>query len=132
MPGVLRAEVSHAGATAIVGHDPGVVSAASLRQAIQGAGYSVTGEGTFQTIQTRGSRPWVQAYIDHVVQERCTGCGRCVEACGQQVYTLVAVDGGSGLRALVVNGDNCLGDCHCHKACRFGALVCKPRRLSVS
>ncbi len=130
MSGVLRAEVSYAGATAIVGYDPGVVSAATLRQVIRDAGYSVAGEDAFQTIQTRGGGRWVQAFIDHVDPERCTGCGRCVQTCGQDVYALVEV--GGNRKAVVVNGDNCLGDCHCHKACRFGALVCKPRRLAVS
>ena len=50
-----------------------------------------------------------------------------MRTCGQGVYVLVERDGGKA--ATVLNGDNCLRDCHCHKACKVGALVCRPRRL---
>jgi copper chaperone CopZ/NAD-dependent dihydropyrimidine dehydrogenase PreA subunit len=125
--GVVRAEVSYEGATAIVVYDSGVVSVDGLRDAVRRAGFSAAGEHEYQTISTRSGRTWVQAFIDRVDFERCTGCGRCVQACGQDVYALVEV--GGNRKATVVNGDNCLGDCHCHKACHFGALVCKPQRL---
>ena len=126
--GVLRAEVSYEGATAIVVYAPGAISADGLRDVVRRAGFSAAGECEYQTIANRGGRPWVQAFIDHVDPVRCTGCGRCVEACGQDVYALVG--SGGERKATVVCGDNCLGDCHCHKACRFGALVCKPQRLA--
>jgi len=122
--------VGYESSTALVDYVPHIVSAEALRTVIRETGYAVDHEEVFQTISTRGGRRWVQAFIDHVNEDRCTGCGRCVRACGQGVYALVST--ANGKKAQVVNGDNCLGDCHCHKACRFGALVCMPRRLVAS
>ncbi|MHB1005883.1 MAG: cation transporter [Chloroflexota bacterium] len=126
--GVVQAAVSYESGTALVGFTPATVSVEMLRLAVGKAGFAVGDQGQFQTIATRGGRRWVQAFIDHVDAGKCTGCGQCVKACGQGVYALAWF--GEAKKAVVVNGDNCLGDCHCHKACRFDALVCMPVRLA--
>ncbi len=54
-----------------------------------------------------------------VDQERCNGCGACVESCPGEVYVLV--DG----RASVVQADDCHG-CHTCEA------VCEQEACRVS
>ena len=125
---MVGAAVSFESGTALVSYTPAIVSMERLRLVVDRTGYAVGDQDQFQTIATRGGRRWLQAFIDHVDARKCTGCGLCVKACGQGVYALAAF--GDAKKAVVVNGDNCLGDCHCHKACRFDALVCKPVRLS--
>lgn len=127
MPGIVKAEVSYSSETAIVEFLPSEIDYDEIKRVIEGAGYGIEPEESFQTILTKGGRSWVQAFIEAIDLEKCNGCGKCVRACGQNVYALVAAYGAR--KATIVNGDECLGDCHCHKACPTGALICRPRRL---
>ncbi|MBI4317190.1 MAG: cation transporter [Chloroflexi bacterium] len=130
IPGVTRAKVSYPGKTAIVDFRPAEVGGDEIKLAIEGAGYAVEARASFQIIQTRAGLAWVQAFIEAVDLEKCNGCGKCVRACGQNVYALVEIDGRK--KAAIINGDECLGDCHCHKACLTDALICRPRRLDAT
>lgn len=127
VPGVIKAEVSYGGSAAIVDFLPVETGRDEIKRAVKEAGYAVEAEESFQSIRTRGGRRWVQAFIEGIDLEKCNGCGRCVRACGQNVFALTTI--GEAKRAAIVNGEECLGDCHCHKACPTGALVCRPRRL---
>ena len=130
LPGIVGAEVSYASGTAIVDFLPHEIDYDEIKRAIEAAGYGVESEESFQTIQTKGGGRWVQAFIEAIDVDKCNGCGKCVRACGQNVYTLVEIEGRK--KAAIVNGDECLGDCHCHKACPNQALICRPRRSSAS
>ncbi|MBI2854569.1 MAG: cation transporter [Chloroflexi bacterium] len=130
LSGVISSEVSHSSGTAIVDYLPARIGLDGIKEAIRGAGYSVESAGSFQSIRTKSGEQWVQAYIEAIDKDRCNGCGKCVRSCGQNVFSLVEVDGSR--KATVVNDGACLGDCHCHKACQNGALICRPRRLEGS
>jgi NAD-dependent dihydropyrimidine dehydrogenase PreA subunit len=68
-------------------------------------------------------------YVQAVDWDDCVGCGLCVNVCLGGCYELSEVDGEK--KAVVVNPDNCMGDCHCHKVCPVegGAMTCKPVEL---
>ncbi len=75
----------------------------------------------------------VPAFVKFVDEERCVGCGKCVEVCLGNCYELreKIVDGRKKKVSVVVRPENCYGDCHCHKVCPVpgGAMVCEPKRI---
>lgn len=70
-------------------------------------------------------------YIQEVDPNQCIGCGKCVQVCMGGCYEMVEIGGGKTAR--VVNPGNCMGDCHCHKACPVegGAMTCRPVELTA-
>lgn len=126
--GIRQAEVSFAAKTAIVEYEPDRIDEEGLKAAVRSAGYGVESEDEFYTIAMQGGGRWIPAYIQAIDYSKCTHCGACARTCGQGVYRVIKEDGSR--RVEIANPENCLGDCHCHKACKFGALICKPRRIS--
>ncbi len=51
-----------------------------------------------------------------VIQDKCVGCGMCVEVCPRNVITL------KGKKAFVIDRDACLECGACVKNCAFDAL----------
>lgn len=51
------------------------------------------------------------------VQEKCTGCGRCVEACPRGVFAM------QEKRAVITDRDLCMECGACARNCDFGALT---------
>jgi len=76
-------------------------------------------------------------------ENKCIGCGLCVKVCVGNCYEMkmvperevtVAINGKQKTLtvkkiAILVNPDNCMGDCHCHKICPVdgAAMGCKPK-----
>jgi NAD-dependent dihydropyrimidine dehydrogenase PreA subunit len=66
--------------------------------------------------------------VIHIVDpEKCKGCGKCVEACGLELWMLVEIEGGKKKRAHVV--EEAPEICHCclccQDACPEGAISVK-------
>lgn len=57
------------------------------------------------------------AYTLEVDQEKCVGCGECVEVCPVDVYEL------QNEKSVVVNEDECLGCESCLEVCEEGAIT---------
>lgn len=57
------------------------------------------------------------AYVPEVDQEKCVGCGECVEVCPVDVYEL------QNEKSVVVNEDECLGCESCLEVCEEGAIT---------
>lgn len=112
----------------MVAYKPAFIDENGIKDAIKKAGYGVESEDEFYVIATQGGGRWIPAYIQAIDYEKCTHCGACARTCGQNVYRVVKE--ANSKRVEIANPENCLGDCHCHKACKFGALICKPKRLS--
>jgi NAD-dependent dihydropyrimidine dehydrogenase PreA subunit len=60
--------------------------------------------------------------IEHVLADRCTGCGACVEVCPADVFDLNP----RGL-AVIARPDACQTCFMCELYCRFDALYVAPR-----
>ena len=52
----------------------------------------------------------------HYSSEKCSGCGRCVEVCPQNVFEM------RDKRASIIDRDRCMECGACAKNCEFGAL----------
>ncbi len=52
-----------------------------------------------------------------VDEDKCTGCGTCVDTCPQGVFEL-----GDDGKSKVVNPDECVECCSCVEACPEGAI----------
>jgi len=50
-------------------------------------------------------------------QERCTGCGMCVEVCPHEVFAI------SNRKASILDKDRCMECSACVTNCAFGALA---------
>ncbi len=64
-------------------------------------------------------------YLNNVVtlkldQDKCSGCGLCVEVCPQAVYTL------NGKVSLITDRDACLECGACAQNCAPGAITVRP------
>lgn len=57
------------------------------------------------------------SYQLEVDEEKCIGCGDCVEVCPEDVYEL------QNGKAVQVNGDECFGCQGCVKVCEQGAIT---------
>ena len=72
---------------------------------------------------------WIPAFVQKVDWNKCIGCGECIKVCLGNCYELKKVNG--KVASVVVNPQNCYGDCHCHKICpvKGGAMICKPKLM---
>jgi NAD-dependent dihydropyrimidine dehydrogenase PreA subunit len=86
---------------------------------------------TYLTFKRQDGSPWTPMYVQSVDPDACKGCGQCVKVCMGGCYEMREKDG--VLKAFVVNSSNCMGDCHCHKACpvKGGAMSCKAVELTL-
>jgi copper chaperone CopZ/Pyruvate/2-oxoacid:ferredoxin oxidoreductase delta subunit len=124
--GVLQVEISYKAGTAIIECLP-ELNLTQIKNSIKEAGYGVGEEDDFYSIKTSGGNTWIPAYIQAIDYEKCTACGLCARVCGQNIFAVFKENGSK--RVEIVNPEECLGDCHCHKVCKFGALICKPRKI---
>ncbi len=101
------------------------------------------GVGEWHQAKTKSGKQWVPTYVEYIDEKRCIGCGLCVKVCVGDCYEMkmvpekevtVTINGKQKTLAVkkiavVVNPDNCMGDCHCHKICPVdgAAIVCKPK-----
>lgn len=87
----------------------------------------------FLTNKTASGAEWIPAFVQMVDAEKCTGCGSCVRICVGNCYEIkeMTVNGKKKKVSVVVNPENCFGDCHCHKTCPVigGAMVCVPKEM---
>jgi len=90
-------------------------------------GQAVDPSKKYFTSERKSGQSWTPAFVEYIIEEKCTGCGLCVRVCVGNCYELIEVNGKK--KAKVVNGQNCLGDCHCHKLCKPHCIVCKPREM---
>ena len=66
------------------------------------------------------------ASVPEVVTARCTGCGRCVSACPERLFTLEVC--GFRKHALLQAPQRCSSCQKCVAACPVGALRASPGR----
>lgn len=66
-------------------------------------------------------RPRRHAWIALVEARRCTGCGRCVAACGPRLLSLEVVRWRK--RAVLHDAPDCTGCRLCERRCPFGAIT---------
>jgi len=59
-------------------------------------------------------------YIPHIDSERCTGCGRCVAACPERLFTLES--SGHRKSALLTDLIRCTRCNRCAADCLVGAI----------
>ncbi|HWR40015.1 MAG TPA: 4Fe-4S dicluster domain-containing protein, partial [Patescibacteria group bacterium] len=73
------------------------------------------------------SSNWLMA----VERERCSGCGRCVQACPLEAIQLIAEQQENQVQRVQCSEELCLGCGICPSVCRSGALrmVPRPRRV---
>lgn len=69
---------------------------------------------------------WQTAFIDHIDEKKCTGCGVCVRVCPRRVLGMQESKGRE--IAVVINAENCIGDGSCTKVCEPKAIVYRPTR----
>ncbi len=65
-------------------------------------------------------------FIDHIDEEKCTGCGVCVRVCPRRVLGMQESKGRDV--AVVINAENCIGDGSCIKVCEPKAIVSRHDR----
>ncbi|MFC1833667.1 4Fe-4S binding protein [Thermodesulfobacteriota bacterium] len=70
---------------------------------------------------TKDGRPWTPSYSVGVDQEKCSGCGMCVEVCSRDVYVMIEHEGRTV--ADNPNAGNCVGDGSCDRVCPSEALL---------
>lgn len=69
---------------------------------------------------------WQTAFIDHIDELKCNGCGICVRVCPRRVLGMQESKGRE--IAVVINADNCIGDGSCTKVCEPKAMIYRPAR----
>jgi ferredoxin len=72
-------------------------------------------------------------FIPAVIEEKCTGCGKCVSLCPVEAMTLVTASDPHkpGKKKAKLDDEQCLGCGVCLKACRADALMLKFRKERV-
>jgi ferredoxin len=72
-------------------------------------------------------------FIPEIVEEKCTGCGKCVSLCPVEAMTLVTASDPHkpGKKKAKLNQDQCLGCGVCLKGCTVDALKLKSRTERV-
>jgi NAD-dependent dihydropyrimidine dehydrogenase PreA subunit len=58
--------------------------------------------------------------IIRVIEENCTGCGRCVKRCSRRVLEIIVDE--NGKHVAVKNPDKCTACGDCIPKCKFNAL----------
>lgn len=66
-------------------------------------------------------------YIPGVIEQSCTGCGKCVKACPIGAIELVAVDEYSKRKIAFINTEICLGCGVCVRACKSKSMYLDRR-----
>lgn len=72
-------------------------------------------------------------FIPDIIEEKCTGCGKCVTLCPVEAMTLVTASDPHkpGKKKAKLHYDQCLGCGVCVKGCNADALKLKSRRERV-
>jgi ferredoxin len=72
-------------------------------------------------------------FIPDILEEKCTGCGKCVTLCPVEAMTLVTASDPHkpGKKKAKLNGEQCLGCGVCLKGCTVNALQLKSRGRRV-
>jgi ferredoxin len=72
-------------------------------------------------------------FIPVIIEEKCTGCGKCVSLCPVEAMTLVTASDPHkpGKKKAKLDDEQCLGCGVCLKACRVDALILKFRKERV-
>jgi ferredoxin len=72
-------------------------------------------------------------FIPEIVEEKCTGCGKCVSLCPVEAMALVTASNPHklGKKKAKLNHDQCLGCGVCLKGCAVDALKLKSRKEQV-
>jgi ferredoxin len=72
-------------------------------------------------------------FIPHLDLEKCTGCGKCIDACPVEAMALVTARDPHRpkLRKAVLNEQVCLGCGVCRRSCPSGAIRMEPRPQRV-
>lgn len=70
-------------------------------------------------------------WIMDVDEEKCRGCGKCVEACPINAIEVKQTSPESKKKKAVRDADLCLGCGVCHAACKFGGISMKARERRV-
>ena len=68
-------------------------------------------------------------FIAELRQDRCSGCGRCVDACPAEAVRLVSANDSrhTWMRKCVQDSERCLGCGVCVRVCKAAALALVPR-----
>lgn len=66
-------------------------------------------------------------YIPRVIEQSCTGCGKCVKACPIEAIERVAVDENSNKKIARINTEICLGCGVCVRACNSKSMYLERR-----
>lgn len=64
-----------------------------------------------------------------VNQERCKGCGLCVDACPLHVLALSEQANSKGYNYATMQSDACVGCCSCAYVCPDGCLTVYKKKL---
>jgi ferredoxin len=70
------------------------------------------------------SLPPAQRRLPDIDPESCTGCGRCVAACGPHLLSLEVVQ--RRKRSVLHTPEDCTGCHQCAAVCPFGAIRMRP------
>ena len=72
-------------------------------------------------------------FIPKIIEEKCTGCGKCVSICPVEAMTLVTASDPHkpGKKKAKLDGDQCLGCGVCFKGCNVDALKLESRKAQV-
>ena len=72
-------------------------------------------------------------FIPKIIEEKCTGCGKCVSICPVEAMTLVTASDPHkpGKKKAKLDGDQCLGCGVCFKGCNVEALKLESRKAQV-
>lgn len=99
------------------------------------------------TAKKASGEDWIPAFVKYVDAEKCIGCGLCIKVCLGECYEMIEVEPKEitvsvkgklktikvTRQAIIINQENCYGDCHCHKICPVegGAMICQPKILEI-
>jgi NAD-dependent dihydropyrimidine dehydrogenase PreA subunit len=83
-------------------------------------------DGNYYQAETKSGEKWTPAFIDHVDENKCAGCGMCVKVCSRNVYEILEID--NKKISVTINAGNCVGDGSCHMVCKSNAIICFPKK----
>ena len=72
-------------------------------------------------------------FLPEIGEEKCNGCGKCVNACPVEAMTLVSANNANKpkMKKAKVNEDLCLGCGICVRNCEFDSIHLKSRLVRV-